>query len=120
MVGKEKRLVNYCIDIVIIKIISMILDSIFEVAFSFSPVYLDGLVTFLTYYTLFEYFKCQTIGKMITKTYLVTVNNEKPKFTMVLLRSFLRLVPIDPLSYIFGFNYGIHDYYSKTKLIDVK
>lgn len=69
------------------------------------------------YYLISESLFQKTIGKIITKTHVVDKTGNKPKFRLILMRSFLRIIPIDGLSYLFGSEQGFHDKLSFTRLI---
>ena len=78
------------------------------------------ILLYYFYYFTFELIGGQTIGKMITKTKVVSVKNgQKPNFLNILIRTLSRLIPIDFLFYLFQPN-GIHDILSKTKLKPVQ
>ena len=74
------------------------------------------IAIYYIYYFVFELVLGQTIGKMITKTEVVSTLEKKLSIKNVLFRTFSRLIPIDVFSYLFLSN-GIHDLLSKTKLI---
>jgi len=83
-------------------------------------IYDDGtalfyLIMFL-YYLIFEAITGQTLGKMLTKTRVIRMDGTKPSFFRIFLRSFWRLIPIDAISYLFGFELGMHDILSSTRL----
>ncbi len=69
------------------------------------------------YYLTFEAYNGQTIGKRITKTEVVNKYGTKPSLLKIIFRSFLRLIPIDSLSYLFGSEQGFHDKLSSTRLV---
>lgn len=70
------------------------------------------------YYVLMEYhLKGKTIGKMLTKTRAVMANNEAMSLPTAVLRSFLRFVPFEPISFLIS-QRGWHDRWSKTKVIE--
>ena len=74
------------------------------------------ILLYYLYYFILELTIGQTIGKIVTKTRVVNIdNNGKPNFTRILIRTISRLIPIDFLSYLFSSN-GIHDILSKTEL----
>lgn len=68
------------------------------------------------YYLLFEFIFGQTIGKMITRTKVVSTDGSKVSFGKILLRTFLRMIPIDCISYLISSN-GMHDNLSNTELV---
>jgi uncharacterized RDD family membrane protein YckC len=83
-------------------------------------VYLFMLGAFPAYYIIFEYLFGATIGKFITGTRVVTVDGGKPGFGKILVRSFTRMLPFEPLSYFFGDKrLGWHDTFSGTRVIQL-
>ena len=74
------------------------------------------LVSIFAYYSILEFYFQKTLGKIVTRSKVVTDNGEKVIFRRIILRTICRFVPIDWLSYIFSRN-GIHDRLSKTKVI---
>ncbi len=110
--NKGYRIINFFIDIIVISALTFIISD----AFGFEANSIMFIVFFL-YYLLFEYFLRQTVGKMITKTVVIDVNNNKPAFYKILLRTLLRFSALDAVSYMFGKELGIHDVLSKSRLI---
>ena len=74
------------------------------------------LLSFIGYYLILEYKFQTTIGKLITRTYVVDLEGNKPNLVTILKRTLIRLIPIDPLSYLFSKN-GWHDKLSKTRVL---
>ena len=111
-INKGTRIINFIIDLTIIIIVFSIINAIFN--FSTSNVFFYPI--YLVYYFIFESYNGQTIGKMITKTVVVDMNNLKPNMGRIGLRTILRLNPFDGLSYLFGQEQGGHDLMSKTRL----
>ncbi len=109
--NKGYRIINFFIDIIVISALTFIISD----AFGFQINSIRFIVFFL-YYLLFEYFLRQTVGKMITKTVVIDANNSNPGFWKVLLRTLLRFSALDAVSYMFGFEFGIHDVLSRTRL----
>ena len=111
---KSIRLTNYIIDILMVTFISigfvLIIDALDAFRVSFYA------IMFL-YYLSFEAYNGQTIGKRITNTKVVNKDGTKPSFVAIIFRSFLRLIPIDPLSYLFGSEQGFHDKIASTRLV---
>jgi uncharacterized RDD family membrane protein YckC len=78
-----------------------------------------SVVFYFFYYFLFEYLKGQTPGKIITKSKVISVtDNRNYFFTQILSRSLVRFIPIDILSYLFSTR-GLHDRISKTTIIKI-
>ncbi|OIQ19411.1 MAG: hypothetical protein BM549_10735 [Lacinutrix sp. MedPE-SW] len=77
------------------------------------------IALYYLYYLIFEYTTGQTIGKIITKTKVVNIDNDlKPSFSTILLRTLCRLIPFEIISYLFSVN-GLHDRLSKTTLKNI-
>ena len=115
-ITKGTRVINCLIDITIIGILYIFLSSFL---LFYLDLYLLYYILYFIYYFLFEFFnEGQTLGKKITKTKVVTLNNKKPSFIRIFWRTFLRLNPFDTLSFLCGQN-G-HDTVSRTKLISSK
>lgn len=112
-IDKGMRLTNYLIDSVIIIMISIIPVLLFSDYLTETEVLLS---TMFLYYFVLESSTGQTLGKMVTKTKVVTRDGSKPKIWSIFMRSFLRLIPIDNFSYLFGTSHGFHDVLSLTKL----
>lgn len=111
-ITKGTRIINYLIDIIVISILSGVLNMLSHFVRPLMVYY----VVYLSYYFLFEYFRGQTLGKMITNTIIVDINNSKPGLMKILYRTILRLNPFDAFSYLFGQEQGGHDLLSKTRL----
>ena len=76
-------------------------------------------VFYFLYYFIFEYFKGQTIGKMITKSKVISsTDNNEYFFLRIFIRTLTRLIPFDILSYIFT-SRGLHDIFSKTEVVNL-
>lgn len=117
------RFVNFAVDFVVILIVYSMIAPIFE---SFLPlvnrvelsVYRIGTFTLFIalYYILFEYKTQKTLGKIITKTKVVTFEGNKPELMDIVSRTFCRLIPFDRFSFLYSRN-GFHDVISRTKVI---
>lgn len=125
-----RRLANYVIDFVIVVLL------LFLITFSFDKYnnvdgirgflrllkFLDTLIilfvgVYFLYYLLLESFFGITIGKVITGTKVVDFQGNKPTFGKVLIRSLIRLIPLDWFTYFSNNPHGWHDSLSKTKVI---
>jgi uncharacterized RDD family membrane protein YckC len=74
------------------------------------------LFTVFSYYFTLEFYFQKTWGKIVTRSKVVALNEEKITFRNIFLRTICRFIPIDWISYIFSRN-GLHDKLSKTKVI---
>ena len=114
------RLMNFLIDYFFIMLLSVAISSFFSVVFiRFGPnsgfFSVFAAVQFF-YYFIFEMSSGQTIGKKITGTKVIAVKG-KITFLKIFIRTFLRLIPLDRLSYLFGHITGMHDQYSGTYVV---
>ena len=136
--SKNKRLTNYLIDMVGYLILSMFIgvaigilalgtgtEAVFLEGEETSPIaaklteWLWGMVVVVLYYTVMEYFfKGKTLGKFITKTRAVTLENERLDFQTTFIRSLCRVIPFETFSFIGEESNGWHDSISKTKVIE--
>ena len=112
-IDKSTRLANYIIDFIVIYILWVVF-SLFS--YSYAIDYFIGYAIMFLYYFIFEVTTSQTLGKMVTKTKVVSRNGSKPHALRILIRSISRLIPLDAFSYVFGNELGMHDLFSNTLL----
>lgn len=113
---KRTRLFNFLIDSTIFFFIVLVFALLLKEYVERENLKYLMIVLYYLYYFILELTIGQTIGKMVTKTRVVNINNtEKPNFTKIFIRTISRLIPIDFLSYLFLPN-GFHDILSKTEL----
>ena len=119
MITSTIRLYNFLLDslfyLVTVFILILLLESYFNKAFLKWILIAYYYIYYLTFESLFG----QTIGKLITRTRVVSLDDSNASFLKILLRTLLRLVPIDFISYLISPN-GIHDNLSKTKLVKLQ
>jgi uncharacterized RDD family membrane protein YckC len=132
--AKIKRFINYVIDTIVyyIFIIAMgFLYGVFSSLFASDSSSLtnssneDLWFLFLTvfsilgYYTFFEYFlQGKTVGKYVTKTRAVRLNNQRLLFKDALIRSLCRFIPFEAFSFLISGEGGLHDGIAKTRVIE--
>lgn len=116
--GKGIRAINYLVDLICLSICYLIVNFLLEV---FGAAINSGVLLLMIhfcYYFIFELLSYKTIGKIITQTHVTTLKNEKPDFLQILIRSLLRINPVDWLSYAFGTSvHGTHDSMSETMVV---
>ncbi len=119
MTSTTLRLTNFLLDSSIYFILLVLFMLTFKKLIPVENVkWFAGFLYFL-YYFLFEYFKCQTIGKMITNSKVISLTeNNKYFFIQIFVRSLVRIIPFDILSYMFT-SRGLHDLFSKTAIINL-
>lgn len=76
------------------------------------------IATYILYYVILEMRFQRTLGKMLTKTEVITINEEVPSFTDIIIRSVLRIFPFDGFTFLLMSN-GLHDRLSNTKVVKV-
>ena len=118
MVTRSLRFYNFLYDsffyLVLAVVVTFLLRDVMEKSLLRSL-----LITFYyVYYLTFELMFGQTFGKMITKTKVVSTNNETRTIWSIVFRTILRINPIDFLSYLMA-PQGMHDRFSKTELIRI-
>jgi uncharacterized RDD family membrane protein YckC len=77
---------------------------------------LIAITLILSYYTIMEASFGATVGKLVTKTRVVTELGEKPGFGQIVGRSFSRLIPFEAFSFLGG-NPGWHDTITSTFVV---
>lgn len=119
----DKRLINYILDFIGVYAFGFIFG--FVLATIGQGQIIDnanesllGLFLFVTYYLFFESIWQKTPAKWITKTKVVMQDGSKPDFKHILGRSFARLIPFEPFSFLGKNPTGWHDTLSKTIVIN--
>ncbi len=112
-IDKSTRLTNYLVDQLVILIIGTLISFVIGQTITPTPIY---YIVYFLYYLLSETITRQTLGKKFTNTFVVDKKGRKPSFLRILQRSILRLIPIDPLSYLYGTENGLHDILSATQI----
>ncbi len=139
--SKGNRFANYIIDGILIRVI------IFGAAFVVSSVYyyfaddtsvvddfiykeepinpfldilLTAFITVLLYFLLELLTKGRSVGKYVTKTKIVLEDGSQPKAVDYLKRSFSRIIPFEPFSFLGDEGRGWHDTISKTYVVDIE
>ncbi len=78
---------------------------------------LVGAIIGLVYYIVLESTTGRTMGKLLTKTRVVTLDGGKPSTGQILGRSFARFIPFEVFSFLGEEGIGWHDSLSKTRVI---
>jgi uncharacterized RDD family membrane protein YckC len=116
MINKTLRLINFIIDTGIYLTLMITFLIIFRNLINQENAKWISIAGYFLYYFLFEYFKGQTIGKIITKSVVVSLTGKRKNLLVQILgRTLMRFIPIDIVSYLFSTN-GLHDRISKTTL----
>lgn len=114
-----KRFLNLLIDIGVVIFLIVIFNKIIyhHSIFSYFGLFkiLDLAVIFAYFYGL-ENSVGQTVGKMITKTKVVNLDGGKPTTQQMLVRTFSRIIPLEPVLLIGG--KWLHDSLSQTRVVN--
>ncbi len=139
--SKGNRFANYIVDFIIILLVfyTIFFGGIF-IYYSFAEdtsgvdnflldlentnPFLDRIFTAIVlamlYFALEALTKGRSIGKYITKTKVVMEDGSSPTATDYLKRSFSRMIPFEPFSFLGSDGRGWHDTISKTYVVDIK
>lgn len=133
MAGKGARLLNLFIDGIICTTLTGVVYLIMLLLYKFADMqglmlwYMEmgaftklvisaGVTTF--YYLVFETFTGRTLGKLATNTRVVDALGNRPQAKAILIRTLVRLMPLEAFTFIGEFAIGLHDSASKTYVID--
>lgn len=117
MNGKTLRLINFLLDTLIYFAFVIVLIILFKNNIVQEKVKWISVLVYFLYYFLFEFIGGQTPGKMITRSKVVSTTNKKEYFfTQILIRTLIRFLPLDMLTYLFSYR-GLHDLITKTTVI---
>ena len=122
-VGDGTRILNFIIDTLIIFTLSFFMYKAWTwyVVYWNYPYYGFSWFFFgflFIYYLFFETLFSRTPGKWVSYSKVVSSNGTKPSFTMLLVRSLVRIVVID-MFFIPVLGKPLHDYLSKTRVVQV-
>jgi uncharacterized RDD family membrane protein YckC len=113
---KRIRLYNFLIDSAVFFVVVIIFSILLKDYVAQEHLKYIMIPLYYLYYFIMEWTTGQTIGKMITKSKVVTSKtDEKPTLSSILIRTLCRLIPVDFFTYLF-IQMGIHDLVSKTEL----
>ena len=125
------RFANYIIDIIgyqiLLSVIGYAYDLIINLTSANYPIsrtatFVHTIVIILLYpgyYIFFEFLWQRTPAKFITNSIVIDEFAGKPTLRQVILRSFIRIVPFEPFSYLGNSERGWHDKWSETWVVPV-
>lgn len=128
-VSKGLRFANYLIDTFVCLILYFIAIFILIVACetiygpdssdSIDELWLNvfGILVIVVYYIVMEGAFGQTVGKLLTGTKVVDAQGNRAKLGAVTIRSLMRMVPLEPFSFLGNSPLGWHDDVSKTLVV---
>lgn len=124
LASKNTRVLHLIVDIILIRILGYgVVYLMYSIGYGFILEteklngYLLGALMVFLYYFIFEGFFQKTPAKFITKSIVVNRDGSKPSFGTIGIRSVLRLVPFEALTFFGKDSTGLHDSGSKTHVI---
>ncbi|QDV70575.1 RDD family protein [Rosistilla carotiformis] len=134
--SQNRRLVNFLVDNVMTQIVSSLAGGALGAAYAQSnggQITQDqattlqlmgmglGLLVVLLYFFLMEATMGATVGKLLTSTRVVDAGGGKASVGKLIGRTFARLIPFEPVSFLFGDKTtGWHDSLSGTRVVDIR
>jgi uncharacterized RDD family membrane protein YckC len=128
-----KRFLTFFIDAIIIGVVNNIVTSLLigngleyrydittgDILMYTSLSLVISILLNVYYYVLTEHnLDGRSIGKMATKTRVLSENGAKASFKEIHIRSWCRLIPFEPFSFLGSKPKGWHDTISKTIVVD--
>ncbi|MDP8210745.1 MAG: RDD family protein [Candidatus Stygibacter australis] len=126
-----RRFANFVIDIsfcavlnrlIFINLTSTIFENLLSFLSSISSLLIViinfiifGLLIPFIYYVLSESLFQKTLGKLFSRTKVIMINGSKPNLLTIVIRTLIRFVPFEYLS--FGFGIWWHDQWTKTRVV---
>jgi hypothetical protein len=116
MASTISRILNFCIDVFLYFILCKSSFKVLETIGIITDIKWFSIVFYILYYFTSEYFFGKSPAKWITKTKVELLNKQSSRVILILIRSIVRLMPIDLLSYLFT-KRGFHDRWSHTQTV---
>jgi len=134
LASKTKRLLNFIIDLLIMKLTIWTLIITAELIFSKNELgiinrvdsfdkmetYLFWSITSFIFYTITETILSRSLAKYFTQTIVVLEDGTKPTPIDILARSAIRLIPFEYFTFLRGRKPGWHDELSKTFVVNIE
>ncbi len=111
LASKKLRFFNSLVDYGIVYLIGQFIMLNQQI----SVIWLGPII--FVYCFLFESIFGVTLGKIVTNTRVTDVFGNKPTIFSVFIRSLVRLIPFEALSFLSSTGRGWHDYFSGTYVI---
>lgn len=120
-----KRLINFLIDTIVILLFFILIILLFYKILNIAKLEIEleihnwhFFVIYNLYYVFFEKITGKTLGKIITKTKVVTMNSEHITWKSVIIRSLARILLFEVFLYLKKYPIGLHDKISNTIVIN--
>ena len=123
--SRTQRFLNLLIDIVGYYVLAIVVGIVLSVVYppfiesesSALSDYAFGFVLITSYYAFCEALFGRTLGKLVTRTWVVDASGGKPTFWQILGRSAARSIPFEPFSFFGREPTGWHDRLSETRVV---
>jgi len=121
LAGTGQRFANYLVDLIVVYVLVIVVSLPFGglaqmVTENVGMYYLTFFGVFFLYYGLLEGSKGKTVGKMVTKTTVITTTGEPMSIGKAFLRTLCRIVPFEFISVFLGGPMW-HDKWAGTMLV---
>ena len=113
---KFLRFLNFCIDSFLFLVMSRLTLNLLSANSIMTDPKWFSIGFYFLYYFVNEYFFARTPAKWITKTKVVYNYPQAQKAKLIFIRTLVRLMPFDMISYVFSTN-GYHDRWSNTQTV---
>jgi len=124
LASRLQRFLNYIIDAIAqfllavgIGIVSQLGNSTWMFSLTGMSTIVFNFVLGCTYYLFCEGVFGRTVGKLVTRTRVVTVSGENPRFLQIVGRTLARFIPFEAFSFFGPLAVGWHDSLSGTRVI---
>jgi len=116
MASTFSRFLNFCIDSFLFLVMSRLTLNLLTANGIMTDPKWFSIGFYFLYYFLSEYFFAKSPAKWITKTKVELKNPQAQKVIVLAIRTLVRLMPLDIISYLFTKN-GFHDRWSNTQTV---
>jgi uncharacterized RDD family membrane protein YckC len=133
LASKSQRFLNFVIDLFVVYMLTIGMGAAINIigelignfklsewiiSLSITENIIGGLIVLFFYYTIMELYFSRTFGKYFTKTMVVKHNGSRPKVKSIIIRTLVRMIPIDAFSFLSNDARGWHDTLSVTYVVD--
>jgi uncharacterized RDD family membrane protein YckC len=125
--SRLRRFLNLLIDTAGYVVLAVIVGGVIAVIYppflaneSTLQSYLFAIGVNLLYYLPSEAVFGRTLGKLVTRTQVVSMSGEPPTFWQIVGRTFARLIPLESFTFLQRSGVGAHDSMSRTRVVLTK
>jgi uncharacterized RDD family membrane protein YckC len=133
LASKSQRFLNFVIDLFIVYTFTIGIGAAINIIGELTGNYklsewiislstteniISGLIVLFFYYAIMELYFSRTFGKYFTKTIVVKHNGSRPQIKSVIIRTLVRLIPIEAFSFLSDDARGWHDTLSVTYVVN--